>query len=137
MIIIGLLLLIAALIFGIDFVFVNHHLHVPNAAVFGEQLGIHSEAGLFVIGAMTGAGILLALALMASGMRQQGAKAVRHRRDSRDAGRARSQRDQLAAENRELQIELERERAAHQLPLSVVERTVDVTDATGQRSASG
>jgi hypothetical protein len=95
MIVIGLLLLVAAVAFGIDLVSKNN-VHIANPTVFGERLGVHSAASLFVVGAITGAAVLLGVALLFLGMRRKGARALnrhqeraetRHRREDRTTGR--------------------------------------------------
>jgi hypothetical protein len=129
MIIIGVLLLAAALVFGVDLVLANHHHGIVSPLVFGQSLGVHSQAAVFVIGVVTGAAILLALTLLASGLRRQGARAVNNRRDRREAGTARDERDDLAEDNRSLRAELEAERAANQRTV-VVERPVEAVDTT-------
>jgi len=92
MIVIGLLLLIIAAAFGIDFIWKNHF-HITNPAVFGERLGIHSAAWLFVIGAITGAVALLGLALLLWGARRKGASAVGRRHERTETRRLRKDRD--------------------------------------------
>lgn len=137
MIVIGLLLLIAALVFGVELIFANHSVHIASPDIFGQSLGIHSAAAVFTAGAMTGAAVLLGLMLVASGIRRQGAKAVKHRRAAKAAARARDQRDELAANNLQLHAELDKERATTDSPpLTTVERTVEVTDTTEQRAAA-
>jgi hypothetical protein len=129
MIIIGLLLLIAALVFGIELVFANHHLYAHSPVVFGQSLGIHNEAALFIVGAITGAVILLGLSLIASGLRLHGAAAARRIRASKDAAATRDERDALAADNARLKAELERESVADQSPVAVVVPPVVVPPA--------
>ena len=69
MIIIGVLLVAAAVVFGVDLIVKNHHAHMISPVVFGHSLGLTSEAALFILGAITGAAILLGLALIVAGMR--------------------------------------------------------------------
>jgi hypothetical protein len=71
MIILGLLLLVIAIGFGVDFVWKND-VHIANPTVFGERLGIHSAASLFVVGAITGAVILLGCRVAGLGSPAQG-----------------------------------------------------------------
>jgi hypothetical protein len=113
MIIVGLLLLIAALIFGVELVFGNHHLDAHSPVVFGQSLAVHNEAALFVVGVITGAAILIGLSLIASGFRFRGARAATRYRDNSELVAARDERDALAAENVNLKAELERERASN------------------------
>ena len=98
MIIIGLLLLIAAVIFGIDLIFTNHH-HFTNPVVFGHSLGLTNDAAVFIVGAITGAAVLLGIALIMSGMRHKAAKAIDHRHERKDAEGDRGERDDLAKKN--------------------------------------
>ena len=56
----------AALVFGVDLIFQNHHYHVITPTVFGEGLGFHSEAPIFIVGMITGAAIVLGFALVVS-----------------------------------------------------------------------
>jgi uncharacterized integral membrane protein len=104
-IIIALLVLIAALIFGVDLIFQNHH-HVSVAKVFGQSLGLHNEADLIVVGVIIGAAIMLALALMGSGLRRKGSRAVARRLERKDVRRTRGQRDELVSDNERLRAEL-------------------------------
>jgi hypothetical protein len=92
MIIIGLLLLIIAVVFGIDFVWKNN-VHIANPTVFGERLGIHSAASLFVVGAITGAAILLGVALLCGGVRRKGAHAMSRRRERTETQHLREERE--------------------------------------------
>ena len=111
MIIIGLLVLIAAVIFGVDLVFQNHSHHLTSLVVFGQSLGVTNEAAVFVIGAITGAAILLALVLITSGVRHKGAKAATHRMERKEAKGTRGQRDKLVSDNERLRSDLAKERA--------------------------
>ena len=111
MIIIGVLLVAAALVFGVDLIFQNHHYHVITPTVFGEGLGFHSEAPIFIVGMITGAAIVLGFALVVLGIRHPGVRAGGQRRDRRDVREARDQRDDLGAQNQALRCELEREQA--------------------------
>jgi hypothetical protein len=101
MIIIGLLLLIAAVIFGIDLILSNHH-HFTNPAVFGHSLGLTNDAALFIVGAITGAAVLLGIALIMWGTRHKAANALAHRRERTDAKGALGERDDLAKKNTRL-----------------------------------
>jgi lysylphosphatidylglycerol synthetase-like protein (DUF2156 family) len=111
MIIIGLLVLIAALIFGVDLVFQNHSHHITSPVVFGQSLGVTNRAAVFIIGAITGAAILLALVLMASGIRHRSTKAATHRMERKEAKGTRGQRDKLVSDNERLRSDLAKERA--------------------------
>lgn len=105
MVVIGLLLLIVAAAFGIDFVWKNDF-HITNPTVFGERLGIHSAASLFVVGAITGAVALVGLALLLSGARRKRANAVSRRQTRKEARQLREDRDKLRSDNAELHSEL-------------------------------
>ena len=85
MIIIGLVLLIVAAVFGLDLIWKNHYT-VRSPALFGQTLGIHNAAEFFIIGAIAGAILLLGIAMMLAGLRRKGAKARRHRADRRKPG---------------------------------------------------
>ena len=63
MIIIGLVLLIVAAVFGLDLIWKNHYT-IRSPALFGQTLGIHNAAELFIIGAIAGAILLLGIAMM-------------------------------------------------------------------------
>lgn len=54
MIIIGLVLLVAAAIFGLDIVWKNTF-QVPDDVLFGQNLGIHRARVFFLVGITTGA----------------------------------------------------------------------------------
>ena len=54
MIITGLVLLIVAAVFGLDLIWKNHYT-IRSPAPFGQTLGIHNAAELFIIGAIAGA----------------------------------------------------------------------------------
>ena len=107
MIILGLLLLVVAVIFGLDLIWKNHFtIHSP--ALFGQTLSIHNAAGLFILGAITGAVLLLGVALVLAGTRRKGTKARQHRAQRQDAKRARRDRDQVQQERDQVQEENER-----------------------------
>jgi hypothetical protein len=92
MVVVGLLLLIVAAAFGIDLIWKND-VHITNPTVFGEKLGIHSAASLFVVGAITGAAALLGVALLVWGARRKGATAVSRRHERKETRRLREDRD--------------------------------------------
>lgn len=89
MIIIGLVLLIVAAVFGLDLIWKNHYT-VRSPALFGQTLGIHNAAEFFIIGAIAGAILLLGIAMMLAGLR---------RKEARNAGR---DRDKAQEENDKL-----------------------------------
>jgi hypothetical protein len=105
-IIIGLVLLIAAAVFGLDLIWKNHYT-IRSPALFGQTLGIHHAAELFIIGAITGAVLLLGIAMMMAGMRRKGTKAKQHRAERKEARNARRDRDQAQEENEKLRHRLD------------------------------
>jgi hypothetical protein len=113
MIIFGLLLLIAAVIFGAEFVFSNHH-HFTNPAVFGQHLGLSNDAEVFIVGVITGAAVLVGLTLIMTGLRRKAVKAVEHHHERKDAKGTRRERDELARKNDDLRNALSRESSAGQ-----------------------
>jgi hypothetical protein len=100
-IIIGLVLLIVAAVFGLDLIWKNHYT-VRSPALFGQTLGIHNAAEFFIIGAIAGAILLLGIAMMLAGLRRKGAKARRHRADRKEARNAGRDRDKAQEENDKL-----------------------------------
>jgi uncharacterized membrane protein len=106
MIIIGLVLLIAAAVFGLDLIWKNHYA-MRSPALFGQTLGIHNAAEFFIIGAITGAVLLLGIALLLTGMRRKGTKARQHRAQRKEARNAARERDQAQAENEKLHRQLD------------------------------
>jgi hypothetical protein len=66
-IIIGLVLLIGSAVFGLDLIWKNHYT-IRSPALFGQTLGIHHAAELFIIGAIAGAVLLLGIAMMLAGL---------------------------------------------------------------------
>jgi hypothetical protein len=108
MIIIGLVLLIAAAGFGLDLVWKNQY-SVRSPELFGQTLGIHNAAVFFVIGAITGAVLLVGLALLMAGLRRKGSKARQRRQDRREARNASLERDRAQEENEKLRRQLEQD----------------------------
>jgi uncharacterized membrane protein len=106
MIIIGLVLLIAAAVFGLDLIWKNHYT-MRSPALFGQTLGIHNAAEFFIIGAVTGAVLLLGIALLLAGTRRKGAKARQHRAQRKEARNAGRERDQAQEENEKLRRQLD------------------------------
>ena len=100
MIVIGLLLLIIAAAFGIDLVWKNSF-HIPNPTIFGERLGIHSAASLFVLGAVTGAAVLLGVALLLWGLRRKGVNALSRRHERVETRHLREGRTKVQPANTE------------------------------------
>jgi hypothetical protein len=102
MIVIALLLIVVAAAFGIDLIWKNN-VTITNPTVFGERLGIHSAASLFVVGAITGAAVVLGVALLLWGVRRKGANAVNRHHERRETRRVREDRDRLRSENEQPQ----------------------------------
>lgn len=97
MIIIGLVLLIVAAVFGLDLIWKNHYT-IRSQALFGQTLGIHNAAEFFIIGAIAGAVLLLGIAMMLAGLRRKGAKAKQHRAERKEARNAGRDRDKAQEE---------------------------------------
>ena len=115
MIIIGLVLLIAAAVFGLDLIWKNHYA-MRSPALFGQTLGIHNAAEFFVVGAVTGAVLLLGIALLLAGMRRKGTKARQHRAQRKEARNAARERDQAQEENEKLHRQLDHDDAGTSSP---------------------
>ncbi len=125
MIILGLLLLVVAVIFGLDLIWKNHFtIHSP--ALFGQTLGIHNAAELFILGAVTGAVLILGIVMLLAGMRRKGIKARQHRAQRKEARSARHTRDQVQQERDQVQAENER-----------LHRRLDHADVPAEASADG
>jgi hypothetical protein len=107
MIILGLLLLVVAVIFGLDLIWKNHFT-IRSPALFGQTLGIHNAAEFFILGAITGAVLLLGIAMVLAGMRRKGTKAKQHRAQRQEASNARHDRDQAQAERDRVREENEK-----------------------------
>ena len=118
MIILGLLLLVVAVIFGLDLIWKNHFtIHSP--ALFGQTLGVHNAAELFILGVITGAVLLLGIAIVLAGLRRKGTKARQHRAQRQEARSARRDRDQVQQERD--QVQEENERLHHRLDLDDIQ----------------
>jgi hypothetical protein len=100
-IIIGLVLLVVAAVFGLDLIWKNHYA-IRSPALFGQRLGIHNSAEFFIIGAIAGAVLLLGIAMMLTGLRRKGTKAKQHRADRKEARNAGRDRDKAQEGNDEL-----------------------------------
>jgi uncharacterized protein HemY len=96
-IIIGLVLLIVAAVFGLDLIWKNHYT-IRSPASFGQTLGIHNAAEFFIIGAIAAAILLLGIAMMLAGLRRKGAEAKRHRAERKEARNAGRDRDKAQEE---------------------------------------
>ncbi len=110
MIIIGVLLVAAAVVFGVDLIVKNHHAHMISPVVFGHSLGLTSEAALFILGAITGAAILLGLALIVAGMRYRRNRNVRRSGEIGAVNGTRGERQNLTTDYENAPSELGRER---------------------------
>jgi hypothetical protein len=98
MIILGLVLLVAAAAFGVDLIWKNHYT-MRSPALFGQTLGVHNAGEFFIIGAITGAAVLLGIAMMLAGLRRKRARAKQHRAERKEARSASRDRDQVQEEN--------------------------------------
>lgn len=107
MILLGLLLIAAAVVFGIDLLAQNAF-RVPDPVVFGNHLGVTGGRLFFLIGALVGAAVILGLVLMLGGLRRRSARALDRRRAHREIA---DDRAALEAENAELRRHLDEERA--------------------------
>ncbi len=137
MIIIGLVLLVVAVIFGVDLIFTNSH-HIASPAIFGQSLGFTNEATLFVVGVITGAVLLLGIVLLLSGMRHKGAKAIRRHHEDKAAKNTRSERDRLASDNEHLRGELAQQHSNQEAaPTSSGAATDEPADPPSATGASG
>jgi hypothetical protein len=105
-IIIGLVLLIVAAVFGLDLIWKNHYT-IRSPALFGQTLGIHNAAELFIIGAIAGAILLLGSAMILTGLRRKGTKAKQHRAERKEARNAGRDRDNAQEENDKLRRRLD------------------------------
>jgi hypothetical protein len=102
---IGLLLVIVAAVFGVDFLWKNSA-HIAEPKVFGESIALHSTRSLFVVGMIVGAVALIGIALMIAGARRKSDRAAKRRQQRRELGELRDERDHLKAENAHLQAQL-------------------------------
>jgi hypothetical protein len=82
MIIVGVLLIVAGAAFGID-VAVKNRFPVSDLEVFGSTLGFHHAEQIFLLGAVTGAVILLGLVLLIAGTVRRRSKNGADRRQPR------------------------------------------------------
>lgn len=83
MIIVGLILVVAGVVFGID-VAVKNRFPVRDIEVFGSTLGFHHAEQIFVLGVITGAAILLGLALLVAGIVRSRSRNVAVRRQPQE-----------------------------------------------------
>ncbi|HEY0932718.1 MAG TPA: hypothetical protein VGD91_03160 [Trebonia sp.] len=103
-----MLLLIVAAVFGLDLIWKNHY-PIRSPALFGQTLSIHNAAEFFIAGAVAGAVLILAIAMILAGMRRKGTKARQHRAQRKEARNTRRDRDQVQAENERLHRRLDQD----------------------------
>ena len=106
MFVIGLIILAAAVVFGADELIANNPVGLPDPQVFGQQLGITSGRGLFLIGAATGAAVVLGLALLSGGARRSATRSRDRRLERRQLEEQAAERERLLSENRGLRNRL-------------------------------
>ena len=106
MIILGIVLIVVAGVFGVD-VMAKNHFRIRDVTAFGESLGLTSGTGLYVLGAVTGAVVLLGAGLIVEGLRHKTAKALSRRHERKEASRHAEEVEALQAENRRLHEQLE------------------------------
>ena len=105
MVIIGLLLVAVSAIFGIDLVAKNRY-KIPSLHVFGENIGLGGSARLYILGAITGAALMLGLVLLLAGLRRKSSKATTRRRERKAAAERQKEVERLQAENDQLRTQL-------------------------------
>jgi hypothetical protein len=123
MILMGLLLVVAAAVFGLDLLWKNSF-RVQSPVVFGQSLGMSSGRWLFLIGAVAGAVFVLGLALLLGGLRRKAAKVAASRRLHRADRSTGQERDELQAENEQLRRRLDDRSVSEQLPVSDERQTL-------------
>jgi uncharacterized protein HemY len=135
MIILGLLLLIVAVIVGLDLIWKNHFT-IRSPALFGQTLGIHNAAEFFILGVIVGAVLLLGIAMILAGMRRKGVKARQHRAERKEAKAARHDRDQVQEENEKLHRRLDRDEDRNEVHPGAT-TSADHSEATTSADRSG
>lgn len=83
MIIVGLLLVVVGCVFGID-VAMGNRFSVRDIEAFGSTLGLHHAEQIFLLGAITGAVVLLGFALMVAGLSRSRSRNLAQRRQVRE-----------------------------------------------------
>jgi hypothetical protein len=83
MIIVGLILIVAGVVFGID-IAVKNRFPVRDVEVFGSTLGFHHAEQIFLLGVITGAVVLLGLVLLIAGIVRNRSRNVGRRRQPRE-----------------------------------------------------
>ena len=101
MIIVGLVLIVAGAVFGID-VAAKNRFGVHDVEAFGSSLGLHRADQIFLLGVVTGAVILLGLALVVSGIRRSRSRRVAYRHQRRDVAETNQRAADLETENQRL-----------------------------------
>jgi hypothetical protein len=104
-VIIGLLFVAVSAIFGIDLVAKNRY-KIPSLHVFGENIGLGGSARLYILGAITGAVLMLGLVLLLAGLRRKSSKATTRRRERKAATAREQEVESLQAENAKLRSQL-------------------------------
>ncbi len=115
MIILGIILIVAAAVFGADMGFANNFT-VPDLTIFGQSLGITNGRAFFVIGVIVGAAIMLGISLLLGGMRRKGAKAVSRHKERKAAKHTEDDRESLRSDNESLRQQLDAEHRADRQP---------------------
>jgi len=106
MVIIGLALFVVAGAFGVDLAS-NNRFPTRNIHVFGESLGVSGSAHLYVIGAITGAALVVGIGLLLAGLQRKGSKATQHHREHKMIDSHESELERLRAENSDLRRRLD------------------------------
>jgi hypothetical protein len=121
MVIIGLVLFLAAAIFGID-VADKNRFGTRDIQAFGDSLGLSGGAHLYILGAITGAALVLGFVLILAGLGRKGSKARSRRRERKALVHQDSEVEGLRRQNEELRIENERHRAGSTAQEPVTDR---------------
>jgi hypothetical protein len=98
MILVGVVLFLAAAIFGLDIVDKNRF-RIRAIRAFGDNLGVSGAAHLYIVGAITGAALVVALLLILSGLRRKGTKARIRRRERKAAAKQEGELARLRTRN--------------------------------------
>ena len=105
MVVIGLVLFFAAAVFGLD-VADKNRFRTRDIQAFGDSLGVSGAAHLYVIGAITGAALVLGLGLILAGLGRKGAKARARHHERKTTEARESELSELRRQNAELGQEL-------------------------------
>jgi hypothetical protein len=101
MLIVGVILFLAAAIFGLDVVDKNRF-RIRAIRAFGDNLGVSGAAHLYIVGAITGAALVIAIMLILAGLRRKGSKARTRRRERKAADKQEGELSRLRAQNERL-----------------------------------